>query len=84
MAFNPSDTSWTRPAQTGAVVSAGASALAGGVTRGVMISEAGTLTVTFQDGTSMVFTGLAIGVIHPLAVTHITAYSGGGSIHVLY
>ena len=47
----------------------------GDIARGVFVGTAGAMTVTMEDGTSVTFTSLAAGVIHPLRITAITANS---------
>ena len=65
---------WTRPAQSGFAITPGASPLPQ-PTRGLYCGVSGNVTVTFPDGTSLEFVGIAAGVIHPMTVTHVTAAS---------
>ena len=77
--YPPGDTAWTRPAQDAATVSASATAIPNGPTRGIYLGTSGDVTVTFVDGSTATFVGLAAGVIHPLAVTHVTALDNGAA-----
>ena len=77
--YAPGDSSWTRPAQDAVAVSASASAIEGGPTRGLYLGTTGSVTVTFVDGSTATFANLAAGVIHPLAVTHVTALADGAA-----
>lgn len=82
MAFspkNPNTTDWTKPAHDAAAVSASASAIAGGPTRGIYLGTAGDVTVTFLDGSSVTFANMVAGIVHPLAVTHVTALDNGAA-----
>lgn len=85
--YNPSDTSWTRPAQGAITVTAGASRLtdAAGAAltlRGLYVGVSGNATVTLPDGSSVEFTNLAAGVVHPIAATHVTAATATGIVGV--
>ena len=65
-------------------VSASATALANGPCRGIYIPTAGNVTITDRGGNSITFTALAVGVIHPIQATHVTAISAGGTVLVAY
>jgi len=69
----------TRPITSADSVTAGASPLSGGLTRGLYLGTAGNVTVTFEDGTSVTMQNLAAGVWHPLQVTHVTALANGAA-----
>lgn len=43
------------------------------VTRGLMVSAAGDVAVTFRDGSTVTLPGLSPGVIYPLRVTRVLA-----------
>lgn len=45
------------------------------LTRGVYIGGAGNLRVDMADGTTVTFSGLAAGIVHPLAVKKVYATS---------
>lgn len=79
MSFNPNTTDWTRPACDGFAITAGPSKLEH-VTRGLYVGTSGDVTVTFIDGSSVTLENLAAGVIHPVAVTHVTAATATGII----
>ena len=58
----------------------------GGVARGLYLEVAGTVKLTFADGTVDTLVGLAAGVAHPLAVSLVwhTGTSASLGIHFLY
>lgn len=45
------------------------------VTRGLYVGGTGNLAVKMADGTTVTFTGISAGIIHPLSVTHVLATS---------
>jgi hypothetical protein len=84
MAFplNPNSTETIRPAQYGFAITAGASALPH-PTRGIYVGASGNVTVTLVgSGQSVQFVGLAAGVIHPIAASHVTAATATGILGV--
>lgn len=54
-----------------------------GITSGVSVDVAGTLVVTFADGTIDTLT-LAAGIIHPISVKRIWTASTATGIHAYY
>ena len=58
----------------------------GGVTRGLYLEVAGTVKVTWADGTVDTLVGLAAGVIHPMAITLLwkTGTTASLGIHAIY
>lgn len=82
MSFNPADSSWTRPGGDAVAITPSASEITDGPTRGLYVGVTGNVTVTFIDGSSVEFTNLAAGVIHPLSVTHVTAATATGIVAV--
>lgn len=82
--INPADTSWTRPAITARAITASATPIPGGPTRGLYLGTAGSLTVTFVNGDTVTFANLAAGVVHPLSVTHVTASVGAADVVALF
>ena len=73
---------WFRPISRSFTVTAGGSAFTNGMCRAILVDVAGSVTVTYVDGTSDVVT-LVAGVWHPMAITHITAATATG-LHVGY
>ena len=59
---------------------------AGGVARGLYLEVAGTVKLTFADGTVDTLVGLAAGVWHPMAVSLVwhTGTTGSLGIHFGY
>lgn len=55
-----------------------------GPTRGIYIGAPGDVKVTMFDGSEVAFTGLAVGVIHPISVTrvYVTGTTATGIIGV--
>lgn len=79
--YNPNTTDWTRPAQGAFTITPGAAALAHAI-RGLYVGGAGNVTVTLPSGESVQFSNLAVGVVHPIAATHVTAATATGVIGV--
>jgi hypothetical protein len=76
-------TDWTKPAVGAFAITASASALAH-CTRGIYVGTSGDLTVTMKSGESVEFVGLAAGVIHPIACTHVTAITTAADVLGVY
>jgi len=55
------------------------------MTRGIYIASGTTLTVEMAGGTQILFTNLAVGVIHPLRVVRVfaTGTNAGGIVGIL-
>jgi hypothetical protein len=81
MARNPGTTDWTMPAQGAFTITAGAGALSTPI-RGLYVGVSGNVTVTHMDGTSVQYTNIAAGVVHPIAATHVTAATATGIVGV--
>jgi hypothetical protein len=50
------------------------------VARGFYCGGSGDVTFTLEDGTSVQFTAIAAGVIHPIRFTAMTAFDGTGPL----
>lgn len=47
--------------------------LVDGATKGIYVGGAGNIALTMADGTSVTFTAVAVGVVHPISVLRIKA-----------
>lgn len=74
----------TSPAGFFAAVTPASSALPNGICRGVYIGGAGNLVIVDRAGTTLTFTSLAVGVIHPIQAAQITAASTATLIIACY
>lgn len=74
----------TFPAQSAVAITANDSAALARTTRGIYVATTGTLKVDMADGSTVTFTGLAAGMIHPIAVSkvYLTGTSATGIIGV--
>lgn len=78
---------WTRPAQGAISITAGAARLTDGdgdplTIRGLYVGGSGDVTVTHPDGSSVQYVGLAAGIVHPIAATHVTAATATGIVGI--
>jgi hypothetical protein len=61
-------------------ISAAATELANGLARGFYCGGSGDATFTLEDGTSVTFTAIAAGVIHPIRFIKMTAFDGTAAL----
>ncbi len=50
------------------------------VARGILLGTAGSITLTLESGDSLTTDALAVGVIHPIRFTKVTANSADGVV----